>query len=419
MSGGIIKNLRWYVAGLLCLASALNYLDRQTLSVLIGTIKDELHLTNASYGAINAWFLVSYGVMYAVSGRVIDVIGTRRGFMVFVAGWSVANMLHMFAATVGQFSFFRLLLGVFEPGSFTGGVRAVSEWFPVQDRALAIGIFNAGTAIGSMVSAPVVTLIAVHFGWRSAFLTTGLLGFGWLALWWYFYRLPAQHPRLGLDERKLIEAGQSQGKQAAAPLGRLLRMRETWGCVLVRALTDPISYFLLFWVPLYFQRRHGFVLSQIGLFVWIPFAAAALGSVMSGVVPRVLLARGWSLDRARKTTMTVMTAGIFVCAISATQVAHAGPALALVASMTFCHAGWGNITLPAEIFPSNAVATVTGLGGTLGSWAGALSQLYIGRVVDAYGFTPIFVACAGLYPVALVLVFCLIGRLGNIRTVEA
>ena len=136
MSLATIKNLRWYIAGLLCLASALNYLDRQTLSVLIGTIKDELHLTNASYGSINAWFLVSYGVMYAVSGRVIDVIGTRRGFMVFVAGWSVANMLHMFAGTVGQFSFFRLLLGVFEPGSFTGGVRAVSEWFPVQDRAL-------------------------------------------------------------------------------------------------------------------------------------------------------------------------------------------------------------------------------------------------------------------------------------------
>ena len=419
MSLATIKNLRWYIAGLLCLASALNYLDRQTLSVLIGTIKDELHLTNASYGSINAWFLVSYGVMYAVSGRVIDVIGTRRGFMVFVAGWSVANMLHMFAGTVGQFSFFRLLLGVFEPGSFTGGVRAVSEWFPVQDRALAIGIFNAGTAIGSMVSAPVVTLIAVHYGWRSAFLTTGLLGFGWLALWWYFYRLPGQHPRLGAEEQKLIETGRAQLKQAAAPLGRLLRMRETWGCVLVRALTDPISYFLLFWVPLYFQRRHGFVLAQIGLFVWIPFAAAALGSVMSGVVPRVLVARGWSLDKARKTTMTLMTAGIFVCAISATQVAHAGPALALVASMTFCHAGWGNITLPAEIFPSNAVATVTGLGGTLGSWAGALSQLYIGRVVDAYGFTPIFVACAGLYPVALVMVFCLIGRLGTIRTVEA
>ena len=413
-----IKNLRWYIAGLLCLASALNYLDRQTLSVLIGTIKEELHLTNASYGEINAWFLASYGVMYAVSGRVIDIIGTRRGFMVFVTGWSVANMLHMFATSVGQFSFFRLLLGVFEPGSFTGGMRAVSEWFPMRERALAVGIFNAGTAVGSMLSAPVVTLVAVQWGWRAAFLTTGLLGFVWVALWWWLYKLPSKHPQLSLEERALIEEGKdSSVGQPAAPLGRLLRMKETWGCLLVRALTDPISYFLMFWIPLYFQKRHGFVLKDIGFFVWIPFAAAALGSVTGGALPRGLISRGWSLDKARKTTMSLMTLGIFLGAISATQVTRPGLALALVACMTFCHAGWGNIMLPAEIFPSNAVATVTGLGGALGSWMGALSQIYIGHVVDALGFAPIFVACAGLYPIALLLVFTMVGRLGVLRTI--
>jgi len=415
-----IKNLRWYIAGLLCLASSLNYLDRQTLSVLIGTIKDELHLNNASYGEINAWFLASYGVMYAVSGRVIDIIGTRRGFMIFVAGWSVANMMHMMATTVGQFSFFRLLLGVFEPGSFTGGVRAVSEWFPMQERALAIGIFNAGTAVGSMVSAPVVTLIALHYGWRSAFLTTGLLGFVWLFFWWWLYKLPSKHPRLGANERALIEDGAEVTSELkpAAPLGKLLRMKETWGCLLVRALTDPISYFLMFWIPLYFQKRHGFVLKDIGLFVWIPFAAAALGSLTGGALPRWLISRGWSLDTARKTTMSMMTVGIFFGALCATQVARPGLALALVAGMTFCHAGWGNIMLPAEIFPSHAVATVTGLGGALGSWMGALSQLYIGHVVDVLGFVPIFVACAGLYPLALLLVFLMVGKLGVARTVE-
>ena len=413
-----IKHLRWYIAGLLCLASALNYLDRQTLSVLIGTIKEELHLTNASYGEINAWFLASYGVMYAVSGRVIDLIGTRRGFVVFVTGWSLANMMHMFATTVGQFSFFRLLLGVFEPGSFTGGVRAVSEWFPMQDRALAIGIFNSGTAIGSMISAPVVSLIAMHYGWRTAFLTTGSLGLVWVTAWRFLYKLPSQHPRLSADERKLIDDGRPAASQTKSPpLFRLLKMKETWGCLLVRALTDPVSYFLLFWIPLYFQKRHGFDLTKIGLFVWIPFAAAALGSVMSGAIPRVLISLGWSLDKARKTTMSVMTAGIFFGAICATQVAQAGLALALVATMTFCHAGWSNITLPAEIFPTCSVATVTGLGGMLGSWMGALSQLYIGRVVDAWGFTPIFLACAGLYPLALLLVFVLVGRLGVVRSV--
>src|SRR5512137_629642 len=183
-----IKGLRWYIAFLLCLASALNYLDRQTLSVLIGTIKEQLHLTNASYGAINAWFLVSSGVMYAVSGRIIDYIGTRRGFLLFVSGWSVANMLHVVASTVGQFSFFRFLLGVFEPGSFTGGVKAVGEWFPMRDRALAIGIFNAGTAIGSVAAAPIVSVIAMRWGWKAAFFTTGALGFVWLVPWMMFFK---------------------------------------------------------------------------------------------------------------------------------------------------------------------------------------------------------------------------------------
>jgi ACS family hexuronate transporter-like MFS transporter len=414
-----IKHLRWYIAILLCLASALNYLDRQTLSVLIGKIKDELNLTNASYGAINAWFLVSYGVMYAVSGRIIDFIGTRRGFMLFVSGWSVANMLHVLASTVGQFSFFRFLLGAFEPGSFTGGVRAVSEWFPMKDRALAIGIFNAGTAFGSMAAAPIVSIIALQWGWRVAFLTTGALGFVWIAAWWFFFKLPKDHPRLSEEERHLILADQTADASDAkpVPLLRLFAMKEVWGCMLVRALTDPISYFLLFWIPLYFQKRHGFDLKEIGMFVWIPFAVAAIGNVFSGALPRFLISRGWELDKARKTTMGLMTVLMFLFCLSATQVSNPALALFVVAAMTFCHAGWGNITLPAEVFPKNAVGTVTGFGGTLGSWMGALSQLYIGKVVDAYGFTPIFIACAGLYPVALVLVFTLIGKLGIVRKI--
>jgi MFS transporter, ACS family, hexuronate transporter len=416
-----IKGLRWYIAALLCFASALNYLDRQTLSVLIGTIKTELHLNNASYGEINAWFLASYGVMYAVSGRIIDYIGTRRGFMLFVSGWSVSNMLHIFAGSVGQFSFFRFLLGVFEPGSFTGGVKAVGEWFPMRDRAMAIGIFNAGTAIGSVAAAPIVSIIAVKWGWRSAFLLTGALGFVWLIPWTLFFKQPRKHPRLSEEERQLILDGQREetGPVRPPPLRRLLRMRETWGCVLVRALTDPISYFLLFWVPLYFQKQHDFDLKQIGMFMWIPYAAAALGNLAGGIIPRLLIGRGWELDKARKRTMIFMTGTLLVCLLSVTQVANPTVALLLVAGMTFCHGGWSNITLPAEVFPRNAIGTVTGLGGALGSWMGALAMLTTGHVVDAYGFTPIFIACAVLYPVALLLVYVLIGKLGVVRNLDA
>ncbi len=416
-----IKGLRWYIAFLLCLASALNYLDRQTLSVLIGTIKEELHLTNASYGEINAWFLASYGVMYAVSGRIMDWIGTRRGFMVFVSGWSVANMLHVFATSVGQFSFFRFLLGVFEPGSFTGGVKAVGEWFPMRDRALAIGIFNAGTALGSVAAAPIVSVIGLHWGWKAAFFTTGALGFVWLVPWMIFFKQPSKHPLLSEAERQVILDGQKEEPERVRPprFAQLLRMRETWGCVLVRALTDPISYFLLFWIPLYFQKQYNFDLQKIGMFLWIPYAAAALGNLSGGLIPRLLIARGWELDRARKGTMVLMTATLLVCLFSVTRTSSPPLALLLVAGMTFCHGGWSNITLPAEVFPKNAIATVTGLGGALGSWVGAVAMLTTGRVVDVYGFTPVFIACAVLYPTALLLVYVLIGKLGVVRQIPA
>ncbi len=417
---GQIKHLRWYIAGLLCLASALNYLDRQTLAVLIGTIKDELHLSNADYGTINAWFLVSYGVMYAGSGLIIDYIGTRRGFFLFVIGWSIANMLHMLASTVGQFSFFRFLLGVFEPGSFTGGVRAVSEWFPMKDRALAIGIFNAGTAFGSMAAAPIVSIIALHWGWRSAFFVTGALGAVWAAAWWFLYKLPKEHPRITDEERDLIMRDQAETPlgDRPVPLRCLLGMRETWGCIMVRALTDPISYFLLFWIPVYFQKKHGFDLKSIAMFVWIPYAVAALGNVAGGAVPRFLIGRGWGLDPARKTMMTAMTVIMLACCFLTIRASQPALALVLIATMMFCHGGWGNIILPAEVFPKNAVGTITGFGGMLGSWMGALSQLYMGGVVDRYGFTPIFAAIAGLYPIALLTVFFVIGKLGVTRTIN-
>lgn len=414
-----IKNLRWYIAILLCLASELNYLDRQTLSVLFGTIKKDLNLNATNFGDINFWFLLSYGVMYLVSGRVIDFVGTRRGFMFFVSGWSLANMLHVFAATVGQFSFFRFLLGVFEPGSFPGGVRAVAEWFPLRDRAMAVGIFNAGTALGSMVAAPIVSFLALKFGWRWAFVFTGSLGFVWVAAWALIYRLPREHPRLSAEERELILADQASEGESSKPVAllTLMRMKETWGCVLARVLTDPISYFLNFWIPLYFQNERGFKLQDVGMFLWIPYAALTLGNLFSGAMPRYLISRGWELNRARKTTMLLVSLAMPFCCLLVTKVASPVVAVAVVAAMMFGHAAWGNITLPAEVFPRNAIGTVTGLGGSLGALMGAVTQLYIGRVVDKFSFAPIFASCAGMYLLALLLVHFLIGDLGRIRQI--
>jgi MFS transporter, ACS family, aldohexuronate transporter len=416
-----IKHLRWYIAILLCLASELNYLDRQTLSVLADTIQRELQLSTVQYSYITTSFLVSYTVMYAVSGRLIDLLGTRRSFLIFVSGWSVANMLHALARTALQFSFFRFLLGAMEPANFPGGVKAVSEWFPMRERAMAVGIFNAGTALGSALATPIVSFIALTWGWRYAFVITGALGFVWVAVWALFYRLPQDHPRLSQAERELILSdtqGEEEPRQPA-PIGRLLRMREAWGCIMARMLTDPISYFLFFWTPKYLQQERGFDLADLGKFGWVPFAALTLGNLASGGVPRLLIGRGWSVNRARKTTMLVVSCLMPVFCLLVTRATSPMIALALLTAIMFGHAAWGNIILPAEVFPKRVVGTISGFGGALGGLAGAITQLSIGWVVQNVSFTPIFAVCAVMYLIAFWLVHRLIGELGRIRDIPA
>src|SRR6185503_15815620 len=229
--------------------------------------------TDVDYSLVTSSFLLSYTIMYAVSGRLVDRLGTRNSFLVFVSGWSVANILHGLSRTALQLSFFRFLLGAMEPANFPGGVKAVSEWFPMRERALAVGIFNAGTALGGALAVPVVSYIALAHGWRWAFVVTGALGFVWVASWAAFYRLPQDHPWLGEPERDWIrrDAAAEEAPREAVPLERLLRMREVWGCILARVLTDPISYFLSFWVPKYLQAERGFILAYIGRYGWIPF----------------------------------------------------------------------------------------------------------------------------------------------------
>ncbi|HZS08248.1 MAG TPA: MFS transporter [Blastocatellia bacterium] len=415
-----IPHLRWYIAVLLCLSSELNYLDRQTLSVLANTIQKELNFTDVQYASITSVFLYSYSVMYLVSGRIVDNIGTRRGFQIFVSAWSVANMMHALARTVGQFSFFRLLLGAAEPANFPAGVRAVSEWFPMRERALAVGIFNAGTALGNAVAAPLVSLIAINFGWRYAFIITGSLGFIWVLAWSFSYHLPQHHPRISEKEKQMILADHQtapQSGEAPAPLGRLIRMPETWGCVMARVLTDPISYFFSFWIPKYFQQERGFTLGQVGMYVWIPFAALTLGNLFSGAMPRFLISLGWPLNRARKATMLGISLLMPVCWLMVTRVGSPAVAVVFVTVIMFGHAAWGNVILPAEVFPKTAIGTVTGLGGCLGALTGAVTQYYIGQVVQNISFAPLFIAGAGMYLLAFLLVHLLIGELGRIREV--
>lgn len=416
-----IKHLRWYIAGMLCLASQLNYLDRQTFSVLAGTIQKELHLDDHDYSVITTTFLWTYACAYAISGFAVDWLGTRRSFLFFVSGWSIANMLHALARTLPGLAFFRGLLALMEPANFPGGVKAVSEWFPVRERALAIGIFNSGTAIGNAAAVPIVAFLTLNYGWRSAFVFTGALGFVWVFIWYFSYHLPKDHPRLGAEERELIMAGREDvnaPENQNVSVRQILRMPEAWACMLARMLTDPISYFLFFWTPKYLETERHFDLKQIGMFAWIPFAALTVGNLTGGALPRYLISRGWTLNRARKSTMLFVSIGMVFACYFVTHAATPGWAIFFLSLVMFGHAAWGNITLAAEVLPRSAIGRVTGFGGFLGGIAGGITQLVIGGVVMHYGYGYIFAVCSVMYLVALGVVHLLAGELGVIRKIK-
>lgn len=410
-----IRGLRWYIVFLLATASELNYLDRQALSVLAQTIQDELGFTTIQYSYITSAFLMSYTVMYLVSGRLVDWLGSRRSFSIFVTGWSSATILHFFAYTPFQFAACRFLLGATEPANFPAGVKAVSEWFPMRERALAVGLFNAGTAIGAGLAAPLVTVIALTLGWRWAFVITGGLGFIWVIVWRLAYRSPKDHPRISAAERTHILDGQPADAppQPMMPWSQILRSRATWACVLARMLTDPISYFFIFWTPKYLQQEQGFDLAAVGKFSWIPFVALALGNILGGLIPNRLVKHGWTVNRARKSVMLAASLAMPVLcfSIAGTQV----PALALtyISLAMFCHAAWANMTLPAEVLPTRAIGSVTGLAGAMGGVMGILSQTGIGWTVQHLSFAPVFAVAAFMHLTALGGVTLLVGKIGQ------
>ena len=405
------------IAGLLCLASTSNYLDRQALSVLADTVKRDLGFSAADYADVTSAFLLTYTVMYLVGGWVVDRIGTRRSFLLFASAWSLATMAHGLASSVRGFQAARLLLGAVQPVNFPAGVRAAAEWFPMRERALAIGIFNSGTALGSTLAVPIVSAVALLAGWRWAFAIVGASGFLWVAAWALLYRLPTDHPRLGETERRLIDEGREKRGGRPPRLAALAQMRETWGCVAARAFTDPITYFLTFWVPLYLQQERGFSLARLGAVGWVPFAVYAVGMLASGAVPRALIARGVALDRARKGWMltVVITNGVALLALS--RAASPVAALVCLSLVFFGHAAFGAIILPAEVFPARAVGTVSGLGGCLGAAAGIAVQQLVGRLAGAGTWTPIFLGCALSYCAAQALVVLLVRDLGRLREV--
>jgi ACS family hexuronate transporter-like MFS transporter len=409
---------RWAIGGLLFASTVVNYVDRQTLSVLAPRLKTEFAWSNQDFALIVIAFRIAYAVMQTVSGRWIDRLGTRNGLSLAVLWYSVAAMLTSFANGLYSFCAFRFLLGAGEAANWPAATKAVSEWFPRRERGWAVALFDSGSSIGAAIApALVLLLIGTFGGWRWAFVLTGCLGLVWLAAWRRFYYPPDQHPRVSEGERRMIledraaeradDAAPSAG--TPAPMYReLLSLRQTWGTIASRALTDPVWFMIADWFAIYLAAK-GFDLEQTAAGFWVPFLAADLGNFFGGGLSSGLIQRGWTVGQARRAIIVGGGVGVLAL-VPAAFLSGFVPLVACFAVATFSYAALSTnaIALPADIYQSRAVATVAGMAGT-GAGLGTIGSTYlIGVVADRFSFTPILIVASVVPLVAALLVVALV-----------
>ncbi len=386
-----IPKLRWVIAAMLFASTVINYADRLTLSVVSLDIRKEFSMTEQDYSQVVTLFLLAYAIMYAVSGYVIDRMGTRRGFAVFILGWSFAQMLHGFVRGKWSLGACRFLLGLAEPGAWPAAAKAVAEWFPASQRAFGMGIFNAGSSIGSALAPPMVAYLTAYYGWRSAFLFTGSLGFVWLIGWLILYYPPRKNPWLRAEEMPDVDEVKPAVVGARRDWRKVIAMRECYTLILARFFTDPVIYFVIFWLPEYLRKERGFDLAMVGKYAWVPFIFGDIGYMFGGWLSGRLMRAGWTLPRARKFVM-LMGACVMPAAIFAPLVPTAALAIGATCFVTFGHALWvANLqTLPADLFKSGEVGSAMGFSGMGGAVGGMLANLGTGYLVQHYSYAPVF-----------------------------
>jgi ACS family hexuronate transporter-like MFS transporter len=395
---------RWWVAWTLFFSTVINYISRQTFSVLAPMLTEQFHLSHAALSRILGAFQISYALTWLLGGIFLDAVGTRIGLAVAVVWWSVVNILTGFAGSIFSFAAFRFMLGIGEGVNWPGASKAVAEWFPGEERSIAVAIFDSGSSVGGALAALVIPWIALAFGWRWSFVFSGLLGFLWLAVWLRVYHPVDRHPRVTKEEVAFIRSGQeitpsSEGKGLARWL-HLAKNRNVWGIVLGRALTDPIWWFYVFWLPQYLSDARGFSLKRIAIFAWLPFVAADLGNFTGGLIAGYCIRRGASVIRARTWICAVSCLPILL-GIPVARVHNVYVALAMICIALWGYASWSTmgLTLPSDLFPEDIVATVTGISGLAAGLAGAAFTFAVGLTVDRFSYGPAFVV-AGLMPLA-------------------
>ncbi|HST09625.1 MAG TPA: MFS transporter [Terriglobales bacterium] len=428
-----VSNLRWWIGGILFASTVINYIDRQTLSLLAPFLKIEYHWTNTDYANIVIGFRVAYLLGQTICGRFIDRIGTRRGLSLTVAFYSIVSILTSLARGFYGFAGFRFLLGAGESGNWPGATKAVSEWFPKRERGLATAFFDSGSSVGGAVAAWLILWIYFRWGWRPAFAIPGTLGFLWLMVWRRWYYQPELHPRIGEAERQMIVADKQDSN--ATPVVRdplswsvLLKLPQTWAAITSKALTDPVWFFVTDWFPIYLVTK-GVELRTGLLAIWIPFLAADLGNFFGGWVSGYLIKRGWPLGRARKAV--VIFGGIGVTLLIPTVLTNNVSLIALLFGLsTFSYAAFSTMAnvLPSDLFYSESVGSVAGMSGTAAGLGTIIAFRLIGHFSDArqamagHSFDPIIIV-AGLVPfIGMILVVRLVRNTeatqrGIVRTV--
>lgn len=413
-------NFRWIICSLLLAATTINYLDRSTLNVLAGTLQKEIGWNDVQYGDINAAFQAAYAIGFLALGWIVDRLGTRIGYAISLAFWSVAAAGHALANSAYGFGVARFFLGLGEAGNFPCSVKAVAEWFPRRQRAMATGVFMAGTNIGAIMAPLFVPWIAVNWGWRAAFVATGLVGLLWIIVWLPIYRRPEQHPRVTTDELAFIQSDREDEIKQVRWV-TLIPHRQTWAIALVKFLTDPIWWFYLFWSGKIIQERFQVDLKGLGLPLIVIYVMADVGSVFGGWFSSMLIKRGWTVNAARKAAM-------LLCAFAVLPVIYVPitnnmwTAVLLIGLGTACHQAFAaNVfTLASDMFPRQAVGSVTGMGGMAGALGGFLFQMAVGRLKAMTGsHLVVFITAATIYLISVLLMQWITPRCEPVKIKDA
>jgi len=419
-----VRGLRWWIITLIAIATVINYIDRNALAIMWPNISADLELSKEQYATIVSFFMVAYAIGQSLSGRVIDAIGTRMGFTLTIVVWSISCMLHATARSLASFGLFRALLGVSEAGNWPGATKSNAEWFPIKERALAQGIFNAGASMGAVISAPLIAFLYVLLGWQATFIAVGALGLIWIIPWLYVNKAqPKDHPWLADEEREYIISGQHVEAKPVAEIeervpswGELLAYKQSWAVIVSRFFFDPIWWMFITWLPIYLFEVFGFDIKQIGLFAWVPYVGAAIGSLVGGWWSGFLIGNGKTTNFARKVSITIGGVIAFPALIFS---AYASTPLLAVLAIAVVLFGFQfsiqNIqTLPSDFFSGKSVGSLAGMGGT-SAVVGVLIMIWLVPVITKVSYVPFFLMGAALVPLGILAVFVFGGEIKRVE----